>query len=257
MWKEQFFRPPTDSQSECDKSGVAAITPAQQEFERLGPWMSRFVIDGVALGGEYDFSTDSRLHHLERRLGSLQGKRILELGALEGGHTLELSRAGATVVAIEGRSTNYERCLFVKRYFGLDDVEFALADLRSIDFVKCGRFDVVLNSGVLYHLDAPWDLLQRLGMVAPTMLLWTHCASSQQRLEAVEVRGNRLEGYWYSEGALDDPLSGKQSQSFWPTRESLERMLHLAGWSALTWLDFDADHQHGPAATLWAERALA
>lgn len=254
--QEQLFGLLSEPLGRAARPSATATTPAQQEFERLGPWMSRFVIDGISFGGEYDYSTDPRLHHLERRLGSLQGKRVLELGALEGGHTLELARAGATVVAIEGRSINYERCLFVKRYFRLENVEFALADLRSVDFTAFGRFDVVLNSGVLYHMDAPWDLLERLGKVAPSMLLWTHCAPTHQQLEAVEVCGNRLGGYWYSEGALDHPLSGRQSLSFWPTRESLEQMLCFTGWSALTWLDFDADCQRGPAAMLWADRNL-
>ena len=257
MREQPLSRVPTESQHISTRAAGTAATPAQQEFEGLGPWMSRFVIDGVLLGGEYDYSTDPRLHRLARCLGSLEGKRVLELGALEGGHTLELARAGATVVAIEGRSINYERSLFIKRHFRLDSVEFVLADLRSADFARHGRFDAILNSGVLYHLDAPWDLLERLGKTAPRMLLWTHCAPTHQPLEAVEVYGKRLEGYWYSEGALDHPLSGKQSLSFWPTRESLERMLHLTGWSTLAWLDFDADCPRGPAATLWAGRSSA
>jgi hypothetical protein len=103
-------------------------------------------------------------------------------------------------------------------------------------------------------MDAPWGLLERLGKVASSMLLWTHCAPPHRRLETVEVYGNRLEGYWYSEGALDYPLSGTQPLSFWPTQESLERMLYFTGWSALTWLGFDADCQRSPGATLWAER---
>ena len=253
--KRRFLRVTTEFQHRSMKPDDIAATPAQQEFERLGPWMSRFAIDGVLFGGEYDYSTDPRLHRLARCLGSLGGKRVLELGALEGGHTLELARAGATVVAIEGRSINYERCLFIKRHFRLDSVEFVLADLRSADFTRYGRFDAILNSGVLYHLDAPWDLLERLGKAAPRMLLWTHCAPIDQRLEAVEVYGQQLEGYWYSEVTLDHPLSGKQSLSFWPTRESLERMLNLTGWSTLAWLDFDADCPRGPAATLWAGRS--
>lgn len=234
---------------------ATGATPAQQEFERLGPWMSRFLIDGASCGGEYEYSKDPRLHYLTHHLGSLQGKRVLELGALEGGHTLELARAGATIIAIEGRSSNYERCLFIKRHFHLDTVEFILADLRVVDFTKFGSFDVILNSGILYHLDAPWNLLERLGEVASRMLLWTHCAPPHQQLETIEVYGSQLEGYWYSEGALDHPLSGVQPLSFWPTRESLEQMLAVTGWPALTWLDFTADNQRGPAATLWAERS--
>ena len=235
----------------------SASTPAQRVFESLGPWTSRFLIDGVCLGGPHDFTSDPRVHHLAQRVGSLNGKRILELGALEGGHTLELARAGAAVVAIEGHPANFARCLFIKRYFRLESVEFVLADLRSVEFTRFGRFDAVLNSGVLYHMNAPWDLLERVGKVAQSMLLWTECAPTHSRLETVEVCGNRLEGYWYVEGPIDHPLSGKQPLSFWPTRESLEHMLRFTGWSAVTWLDFNPDSMYGPSATIWAERALA
>ena len=228
-------------------------TPAQREFEQLGPWMSQFNIDGLTLGGAYDYSTDPRLHHLEHQLGSLQGKRILELGALEGGHTLELSRAGAVVTAIEGSPSNYERCLFIKRHFRLDKTEFVYGDVRSIDFARFGHFDAILNSGILYHLDAPWELLEKLAKVAQVMLLWTHYTKVPK--QALQVNGHRLRGDWYTEGALEHPLSGLQPVSFWPTRESLVRMLNFTGWTGLTWLNVDENCQPGPGATLWASRS--
>lgn len=231
--------------------GGPAETPAQQEFQRLGPWLSRFVIDGVPLGGTFDYSTDPRPLVLERRLGSLAGKRILELGALEGGHTLTLAARGATVLAVEGRPANYERCRFIQRHFGLARVEFVLGDLRSVDFATLGRFDAVLNSGVLYHLDAPWDLLARLARVAPAMLIWTHCAAAAET--AIGVGGETFEGSWYPE-PVEHSLSGTQARSFWPTRATLTRMLEVTGWPAVTWLEFDPAGLRGPAATLWVER---
>ena len=240
------------SQDSSIQPAPEEATSAQHEFERLGPWMSRFDIDGVALGGIYNYNKDPRLRHFEHQLGSLQGKRILELGALEGGHTLELSRAGALVTAIEGSPSNYERCLFIQRYFQLDQAEFVCGDVRSIDFTQFGCFDVILNSGILYHLDAPWELLEKLGKVAQAMLLWTHCARAPE--QSIQVGSHHFRGSWYTEGELDHPLSGLQQKSFWPTRESLEQMLNFTGWSELTWLDIDEDCQPGPGITLWARR---
>jgi hypothetical protein len=82
-------------------------------------------------------------------------------------HLLVESPQFVTVPVYSSRGSVY----FVKRYFRLESVEFVLADLRSVEFTRFGRFDVVFNSGVLYHLDAPWDLLQRLEKVAQRMLL--------------------------------------------------------------------------------------
>ena len=230
----------------------AGTTSAQREFEQIGPWMSQFNIDGLTLGGTYDYSIDPRLRHFEHQLGSLRGKRILELGALEGGHTLELSRAGARVTAIEGSPSNYERCLFVKRYFQLDKTEFVYGDVRSIDFAQFGHFDAILNSGILYHLDAPWKLLEKLAQAAQAMLLWTHYTRAPK--QSIQVNGHHLRGDWYTEGALDHPLSGLQPVSFWPTQESLVQMLNFTGWTDLIWLNVDENCQPGPGATLWASR---
>ncbi len=133
------------------------MTSLREEFETRGPWITRFWVDGVAYGGsEYDPKDDARLAMFKRRIGPLQGKRVLELGPLEGGHTLQLAREGATVVAIEGHQSNYERCLFIKGLFGLANAEFIHGDLRTFDFDSLGRFDAVFNVGVLYHLDEPW-----------------------------------------------------------------------------------------------------
>ena len=240
------------SQENPIQPAPAGATSTQREFEQIGPWMSQFQIDGLTLGGAYNYSRDPRLCHFEHQLGSLQGKRILELGALEGGHTLELSRAGAMVTAIEGSPSNYERCLFIKRYFQLDKAEFVHGDVRSIDFAQFGRFDAILNSGILYHLDAPWELLEKLAKVAQVMLLWTHYTRTPK--QSVQIDGHRLRGDWYTEGALEHPLSGLQPVSFWPTRESLVQMLRFTGWTELTWLNVDESCQPGPGVTLWASR---
>lgn len=229
----------------------------QKEFDRLGPWVTRFWVDGRPCGGNsYDPTNDGRIALFESKVGPLRGKRVLELGALEGGHTLQLARKGATVVAVEGRPANYQRCLFVKDFFQLEKVEFLLADLRTVDFRSLGCFDVIFNVGVLYHLNEPWRLLKSLRNVAPRMFIWTHCAPSDKIDAAVEVNGCRLEGLRWQEGPLKVPLSGLQPTSFWPTRESLEKMLALSGWPNLTWLDYNPQSPNGPSATLWVEQSL-
>lgn len=243
----------------------------RRRFDSLAPWITRFETDGMVLGGDYDAAGDTRLRTFFEAAGPLAGKRILELGPLEGGHTLQLARRGARVVAVEGREANHRRCLLIKDVFKLDNVDFVFGDVRSLDAGGVGRFDMVFNVGVLYHLDEPWATLRSLSQMAPAMFLWTHCTSPEDANATVRADGISLAGRRFREGAvrrrltkwlpgrvwlrpqLKDPLSGLQHDSFWPTRESLEAMLKATGWGRVRWLGYDANALPGPAACVWAE----
>ena len=231
------------------------MTEPQEKFDRLGPWTTRFWVDGVPCGGSaYDPTDDARMAMFERESGPLAGKRVLELGPLEGGHTIQLARKGASVVGIEGHEANYRRCLFVQEFFHLENVEFILADLRAVDFEALGPFDMIFSVGVLYHMDKPWKLLTALRSVARRMFISTHCAAPGKADAVVDADGCRLEGMWHQEGPPDEPLSGLQPQSFWPTREYLTKMLVHTGWRTITWMDYSPDHTNGPLASLWVDQ---
>lgn len=227
----------------------------QAQFEQAGPWITRFWVDGVPCGGsKYDPSNDDRIAMFEAKTGPLAGKRILELGPLEGGHTLKLARRGASVVAIEGHEASYQRCLFVKDFFNLQNVEFILGDLRTFELRALGPFDYIYNIGVLYHFDEPWKLLMALRGAAPSMFLSTHCSRPEVNDAEIQLHGIRLTGSWWQEGGADEPLSGLQPRSFWPARKSLERMLRLCGWSRIDWIEYKPEAHNGPVAALWVER---
>jgi len=228
---------------------------SRARFKKLGPWITRFWVGGEPMGGSrYDPAGDSRIAMFKSAAGPLAGKRLLELGPLEGAHTVQLVEEGASVVAIEGRESNYRRCLFIKELFALDSAEFILGDLRQVDLDSLGRFDAIFNVGVLYHLDEPWKLLTRLGRVSDRMFLSTHCAPPGKADAVIEVDRQQLRGMWWREGTVKDPLSGLQKRSFWPTQQCLEEMLTLTEWTQITWLDYAADHVNGPLGSLWTER---
>ncbi len=81
--------------------------------------------------------------------------RLLALGPLEGSFSLEFALHGAQVLAMEGREANLEKVLFARDVFGLKNLELVRDDIRNLRREKHGVFDVVICSGVLYHLDAP------------------------------------------------------------------------------------------------------
>lgn len=235
------------------------ITPLHAEFEKRGPWVTRFVIDGVEYGGGSDAMKDVRVDQFFRFFPN--AGRILELGSLEGGHTFNLaSRPGADyVLGVEGRRENVERAEFVRGLLGVENVEFRTANLEEADLASFGEFDAVFCSGLLYHLPEPWKLIEQISRVSPNLFVWTHYArgdvadSDLQVLKGARntVR-NGLEGWEYREGGLKDPLSGMSPSSFWPTLDGLRDMLKTHGFEEIHLIRDNPNNPHGPAITLAA-----
>jgi hypothetical protein len=120
----------------------------RDEFERRGPWVTRFTIDGQPRGGQYDAWNDPRLRWFQERFPDVA--TVLELGSLEGGHTARLAAQPGVrrVVGVEGRPANIERARFVHGLLGSTNVEFVQADLEHADLSSLGTFDAVACLGV-------------------------------------------------------------------------------------------------------------
>ncbi len=93
-----------------------------------------------------------------------RARRILELGSLEGAHTVQLAaRPGVEeVVAIEGRAANIRKAELVTRLLEVRNVRYVEANLETTDLLaQFGRFDAIFCSGLLYHLPEPWKLIEQ------------------------------------------------------------------------------------------------
>ncbi len=219
----------------------------EAEFERLGPWTTKFTIGGREYGGWFDGMNDGRIQEFRRSFPG--ARRILELGSLEGGHTLGLARLeGVTeIVALEGRQSNLARAQLVKRLFGADNVSFHQANLEKPAALRhFGSFDAAYCCGLLYHLPRPWDLLHQIAEATRGLYLSTHYCPAEKATVALQG----YQGRWFGESGLPDPLSGLSKRSFWPTRECLLAMLHEAGFDRVTVLHAEEDHPNGPIVTL-------
>ncbi len=227
------------------KAEVAAAF-AEQE-----PWISRFVIDGVAYGGAFDALNDPRVAVFFRTFPVVA--TILELGWLEGGHTIALSQpAGVkSVLGVEGRAANLARARLSARLLHAEKVEFLEADLEQVELAQFEKCDAIFCCGLLYHLPEPWRLLRQFPGVAPRMFLWTHYCLDAEADTSVEGYAGRMQ----SEGGPDEPLSGLSSHSFWPTLGGLEQMLGDVGFARWEILGNEPDQTDGPAVAIaaWTE----
>jgi SAM-dependent methyltransferase len=120
---------------------------------------------------------------LVERAGSLAGKRILDLGCLEGGYCVAFAQLGAEeVVGVEARQSNLDCADFLKRRMALANVRFVKDDVKNLSVARYGAFDISFASGILYHLDDPYAFLMRIAeLTRDFLVLDTHIA----------VEGNR------------------------------------------------------------------
>jgi 2-polyprenyl-3-methyl-5-hydroxy-6-metoxy-1,4-benzoquinol methylase len=190
---------------------------------------------------------DHRLRRLLQICSDLAGKplsqcRVLDLACLEGHYAIEFARHGAEALGIEGRDVSVAKCNFVKEELGLTRASFVKDDVRNLSVAKYGMFDIVICSGLLYHLPSQdaWGLIQAMHAVCKGMVVIdTFVALSSQ--STVEVDGVTRHGHVYAEHVEGESEAEKQRKlwasldnnaSFWFTEASLMNMLTHAGFSS-------------------------
>jgi hypothetical protein len=237
-----------------------------------GQWTSRLPGDYANLrAGEVPLFQDPRIQWFIEALGGVQGKNILELGPLEGGHTYMLEAAGAaSIVAIEANSHAYLRCLIVKEILGLRDARFLCGDFVEHLRGTTQRYDACLGSGVLYHMTNPVELLSLLSQVTDRVCLWTHYYDESVLSKRPEIwkafRGSETKehaGYthtlfhrYYEKEALgwQGFCGGSRPTSRWLSRDDILGCLRHLGHERIS-IGFDnPEHPNGPSFALTAIR---
>lgn len=264
---------------------VRTVPSAQNVVDLFaGEWASHLpeTAGATATPGKVPLFADGRIAWLDGAIGGFDGKRVLELGPLEGGHTAMMhDRGAAAIVAVEAHPRAFLKCLCVKELLGLDRARFLLGDgleyLRACD----ERFDLALASGLLYHLDRPHELLRHLARAADAVFLWTHYYDEERlRLlprklvefdppREVAVDGNRyvmatchygrqrfsIRGRPRRGLAYPGFCGGGNATAEWFTRDSLIQALGDVGLRVESTAFDEPDHEQGPAMALLARRA--
>jgi SAM-dependent methyltransferase len=190
----------------------------------------------------------------ERLGGQFTGRRVMDIGCLEGYFSIECALQGAEVLGIDGKLLNVRKCEFVRSVLDVPRVTFVQGDAMRITRESSGRFDAILALGLLYHLEDPHAFLSNLaGVCDGFVLIDTHIALEDQpevikagwRPDLSELRtftfgGKPYQGRLFREFApgtardvkdLSPTASLDNELSVWLTENSLVRMLHDVGFA--------------------------
>jgi 2-polyprenyl-3-methyl-5-hydroxy-6-metoxy-1,4-benzoquinol methylase len=224
----------------------------------LSPWNHNIPLPhGVYTAGYSDYYPAHRemMRLVHERLGhNFKGRRIVDVGCLEGYFSLECALQGAEVLGIDGKLLNVRKCEFVRSVLGVERATFVQGDAMNVTYESFGGFDAVLALGLLYHLEDPYTFLANLaGLCRGFALIDTHVTLEDQpetikagwRPDFSEIRtftfsGRQYEGRLFREfptGTGRDvkdvsPTASLENEfSVWLTEDSLVQMLHDVGFS--------------------------
>lgn len=246
-----------------------ASEPRPQHIVDLfqGEWSSKFPagLGATTEPGHAALFADPRIKWANECLGPFSNLNVLELGPLEGAHTCMIEQAGAaSVTAIESNTRAFLKCLCVKEIFGLQRSRFLLGDfLEYLEHPR--RHDVVIASGVLYHMQDPLRLLQLLTKASDRIFLWTHY------YDATAISRRNDHGLFEPSGPIGDGLRGSKRHypeeatawsgfsggaahyAIWLERASLLAYFRSNGFQVE--VNFDAvEHVNGPSFALCVSR---
>lgn len=212
---------------------------------------------------------DPRIAWLGEQLAHPETLRVLECGPHEGGQTYMLEKLGvASILSIEANTHAFLRCLVLKELLGLKNSQFMLGDfvsyLRSSD-----RYDLVIASGVLYHLVNPVEAIALMSKVTDQLYVWSHYYE-EKTTEAHPLLAHHFrdrspaeyEGFKHSlhrqhyQTRLGNAgfNGGSRHYSHWLSREDLIGALKFFGFNNIAIQIDHADNSAGPNISLLAKR---
>lgn len=196
--------------------------------------------------------------------GSFEGKRVLDIGCLEGYFSTECALHGADVLGIDGRLINIKKCEFVKSVLGVENVRFAQDDAMAVTREKYGSSDVVLALGLIYHLEDPFSFLENLSELSHGVVLIDTLVALEEPAETIggdwkpelspleqfTHKGKSYTGRRYREFESDATQLGKKLSptaslendlSIWLTESSLIQLLRDVGFEQVEKLVYGKD----------------
>jgi SAM-dependent methyltransferase len=104
--------------------------------------------------------------------GSLQGRRVLDLGCNAGFWSLQAIEAGADfVLGVDGRRMHVEQAELVFAAKGVDPARYRFEEANIFQHRFGESFDIVLCLGLMYHISKPVELFEIFAAVDAGMIV--------------------------------------------------------------------------------------
>lgn len=282
-WLKRKFWPEKERAASSFDVYVTSTPSLQNAVDAIAGWNTSFPPQFGIKAGSLATYNDPRILWAMQNFGSLDGRRVLELGPLEGGHTSMLEAAGAQVDAIEANQRAFLRCLVAKEILGLTRSKFWLGDfIKALENWE-QKYDLIVACGVLYHLANPLDLIELVARRTDAVYFWTHVVTEEamprwdpRRLViAPEVENHRFHGidvrayrrtYIHVERDADGKLSlqhpeenvafcgGMSDEHRWLHRNDLLEALKAVGFMDIRTAHDEPNHPYGPALSIFARK---
>lgn len=153
----------------------------QQKIDSFPKWRYHFDLNGNPTPA----SQESINRHQQRKNyffdpmvellgGSLEGKRVLDLGCNAGFWSLQAVEAGCDyVLGVDGRQSNIDQANFVFEAKEIEDdrYDFIADDLFGVDLESFGEFDVVLCLGLMYHISKHVQIMEKISNINKDVLV--------------------------------------------------------------------------------------
>jgi hypothetical protein len=175
----------------------------------------------------------------------------------------------ASIVAIEANAKAFLKCLIIKEIFELKRAQFLCGDFLKYLAHKPPRFDVVIASGVLYHMAAPVELLEKIASASGAVYIWTQYYD-EERIKRLPPKKRNFTKHekathagfahtlhrheYIASFSLSSFYGGNQGHSNWLGKEDILGALRHFG---LTHIEIQFDEpgaENGPAISLLASK---
>ncbi|WP_244655125.1 class I SAM-dependent methyltransferase [Rhizobium lusitanum] len=248
------------------------IPSHQNAIDALSGWNCAFPPALNLNAGALPLYADDRIAWALQSFGSIEGKKVLEVGPLEGMHTYMLhGHLPARIDAIEANRLCFLRCLVTKQILNIDTASFMLGDIQSWLTERDETYDFALASGVLYHMADPGEFLRLLASRTKAVFIWTHFVLEDAmpegdvrrlpfsgKVETRMVDGVPVRYYersYHHANANASFCGGMKDRHFWMHRDDILMLLRKLGYSDIVIRDENLNHPGGPSFSLLARKA--
>jgi hypothetical protein len=222
--------------------------------------------------GELHLYADPRINWAVAQANGIDQKKILEIGPLEGGHSFLLQSYRPLLhIAVEASQRAFLKCLIAKELYPLSRVQFKLGDgvayLNSVE----EEFDLIVASGVLYHLQDPLRFLSLAAAKSRQLYLWTHFIDNKFGTDEADTRLSPFLSAIELDNRFGFPVrfrrrryqgaqknkefcGGIADEHIWLHKEDLINVLRHLGFKSIIIAHEQPEHKNGPACSIFAGR---